>query len=189
MRVLLLIGAILIGLWPGERALALPQWLGESGLVPAPSGFQSYCRRTPAACADPTGSPGVVRMSDAAIRQLEKYNQKWNSRIRYRPDGQAYGQSDYWVAAATTGDCEDIALAKRAALVAGGWPAAALWLAIGRDGEGTAHVVLVLRTDRGDLVLDNRLDRVLLWHQAALHWIARQVPGDSRHWRRLEVRS
>jgi predicted transglutaminase-like cysteine proteinase len=45
--------------------------------------------------------------------------------------------------------------------------------------------VLVLRSDHGDLVFDNRTDDLLLWHETNLRFLARQVPGDPRFWRRL----
>lgn len=163
-------------------------WMATAGSVLAPAGFREFCQRTGAACAVAGRSALIVRLSVEELRALERFNQKFNSSIQYRPDHAVYGVSDYWDIADETGDCEDIALAKRAVLIAAGWPAAALWLAIGKDSVGQAHVVLVVRSNQGDLVLDNRVSGIALWHQTPLRWIARQVPGDSRYWRLLNVR-
>lgn len=163
-------------------------WMATAGSVLAPLGFREFCQRTGAACAATDLSALTVRLSVEDVKALEQFNQKFNDSVRYQPDHAVYGVSDYWDIADKTGDCEDIALAKRAVLIAAGWPSAALWLAIGKDSVGQAHVVLVVRSDRGDLVLDNRVSGIATWHQTPLRWIARQVPGDSHYWRLLNVR-
>lgn len=169
-------------------AMAAQPWMTEAKAILAPAGYRDFCARAVALCGAADQPLRKVPVSAAAIEVLEKYNQKFNNHILYRPDAALYGRTDYWVVATTAGDCEDIALAKRAALIAAGWPPGALWLAIGRDTAGQTHAVLVLRSDKGDLVLDNRTSRVTFWHQSRLHWIARQVPGDSHYWRLLETR-
>ncbi len=57
------------------------------------------------------------------------------------------------------GDCEDYALAKRAALQRRGIAKSNLLLAVGRA-NGEAHTVLVVRTSNGDYVMDNLTDAV-----------------------------
>jgi len=186
-RTLFSILALVLISWCGA-AQALDAWMAAAGNVLAPAGFRDFCQRDGPACAAPDGSPVIVPVSRRELLALENFNRKYNGYIRYHSDHAVYGVGDYWDIANGVGDCEDIALAKRAALVAAGWPAAALWLAIGRDSAGQAHVVLVLRSDRGDLVLDNRIGPITLWHRTALHWIARQVPGDGLYWRLLDTR-
>ncbi len=177
----------LLSLCLGGPTMAAYSWMTDTKPVLAPSGYRDFCARAGAHCDAADEAAQSVYISSRSMRVLEKYNQKFNKHISYRSDMDLYGRSDYWTVATATGDCEDIALAKRAALIGAGWPPAALWLAIGRDSEGQAHVVLILRADKGDLVLDNRTDRITLWHHAPLRWIARQVPGDSRYWRLVDT--
>jgi predicted transglutaminase-like cysteine proteinase len=165
------------------HALAKTAWIGDGDLALAPAGFRDFCERSPAMCDLVGGDGDAVALPDLVWIGLEKFNHKFNSWINYQSDASTFGRSDYWTVAEMAGDCEDIALAKRNALIAAGWPAAALWLAIGRDATGDAHVVLIVRSDRGDVVLDNRDDALRLWYQVDLEWLARQTPGDRRYWR------
>ena len=160
-----------------DSAIAKISYLQYGKEVLAPTGFRELCKRSPFACRDDAGGSRSVNLTDGGWIALENYNQKLNSHIRYRTDWEAFGRSDYWVIAKRIGDCEDIALAKRQALVRAGWPGNALWLAIGRDRDGMAHVVLVVRSNRGDLVLDNRNGRVSPWYQVDLKWLARDPPA------------
>jgi predicted transglutaminase-like cysteine proteinase len=41
--------------------------------------------------------------------------------------------------------------------------------------EGRAgHAVLMMRTDRGDFILDNKSDLILLWHDTGYEFIKRE---------------
>jgi predicted transglutaminase-like cysteine proteinase len=139
----------------------------------------------PDACDGGDGAGRVAKVTPSLISELQSFNQKMNFAISYRPDPEIFGEPDIWTIAVAAGDCEDIALAKREALLRAGWPADALWLAIGQTPSGASHAVLVLRSDRGDLVLDNRSDRVEFWYRSDLRFLARQMPGDRLYWRRL----
>ena len=44
------------------------------------------------------------------------------------------------------------------------------------------HVVLVVGTDGGDYVLDNRYPRVLPWHRLPYRWLKRQSRGAEAAW-------
>ncbi len=101
-----------------------------------------------------------------------RVNAEINARVSYRPDS-----GDRWEPATLVGDCEDYALAKRARLIAAGWPEGALRLALCRTEIGEAHLVLTIDTEAGTFVLDNRRSTVLLWTKLPYQWIAREVPG------------
>jgi predicted transglutaminase-like cysteine proteinase len=60
-----------------------------------------------------------------------------------------------WTVSAKTGDCEDFALAKRDALIRAGFAPSALRLAYVKTRWGEDHAVLVVKTNRGQFVLDN----------------------------------
>ena len=99
---------------------------------------------------------------------------------RAEPPGQ-----DLWQLGAASGDCEDYALAKQAALRAAGLPAGAVRLATARLPHGELHAVLTVETDRGTLVLDNLQRRVVPMNALDLCVAAR--PGHDRtlRWREL----
>ena len=48
------------------------------------------------------------------------------------------------------------------------------------DGEG--HAVLLVRTDRGDLVLDNQVGTIDLWNQTPYKFIKRQSQANAGQW-------
>lgn len=168
-----------------QSGAAATSWLADGEDVTAPPGYLQLCSRSPEACSRAADDQDFALVSAATLSQLEKFNQKVNISIRYVPDWAQFGRADEWYIATFAGNCEDISLAKRSALIQAGWPAAALWLAIAIVPGGQSHVVLVLRSDWGDIVLDNRTGSLKLWHQADLQFLARQVPGDPTHWRRL----
>ena len=47
---------------------------------------------------------------------------------------------------------------------------------------GVGHLVLTVRTDRGDLVLDNRRPNVVAWQLTGYVWTMRQSERNPRYW-------
>ena len=72
------------------------------------------------------------------------------------------------------GDCEDLALLKQKMLEQRGWPAEALTIAVVREWNGAGHAVLVVSTDKGDLVLDNKTWKIESWTETPYTWVKRQ---------------
>ena len=103
------------------------------------------------------------------LRALDQLNRRINARIEAREDF-----DDVWNPQATSGDCEDYALAKRAALIATGWAPSQVLIAVVDDPYGDPHAVLIARTSKGDLVLDNLTDRIDRWDESRLRFHARQ---------------
>jgi predicted transglutaminase-like cysteine proteinase len=52
------------------------------------------------------------------------------------------------------------------------------------NGEG--HAVLTVRTDRGDFILDNMRNKVLLWSDTEYTYLKRQSAGDPARWTKLQ---
>ena len=115
----------------------------------APVGYQLLCLKTPAECQG--GGKSSVEATPELIETLERINSRVNRAITPRSDGAV----DVWSATATSGDCEDYALAKRRALIRAGLPPSALRIAYVTTSAGEGHAVLVVKTNRGDFVLDN----------------------------------
>ena len=121
---------------------------------------------------------------------LTRVNRKVNRIVRPRSDLAMTGRAEFWslpiaLNGRLFGDCEDFALQKKAELIEAGLPASALTLAVVNTRRGEVHAVLVVETDQGDLVLDNRSSWVLPWAEVNYHWVARQVRGDSMRWARV----
>ena len=80
------------------------------------------------------------------------------------------------------GDCEDYALQKRKLLMAAGWPREALLMTVVRDANGNGHAILTVKTDRGEYILDNQTNDVLLWADTGYRFVKRQSQSDPNVW-------
>jgi predicted transglutaminase-like cysteine proteinase len=80
------------------------------------------------------------------------------------------------------GDCNDYAVTKRHALLRSGLPAKTLRLSTVRTSSGTGHLVLVVVTTMGDLVLDNLTDAIRPWRSTDYHWLKIQSANDAKVW-------
>lgn len=95
-------------------------------------------------------------------------NLYYNLKIRYKPDIKNYGKKEYWTKGVSKGDCEDYAIAKLVYLIMHNknneYNSKNLCLAecytenkkTGKPGYGDCHLVLMLFTDKGYFVMDNR---------------------------------
>jgi predicted transglutaminase-like cysteine proteinase len=115
----------------------------------APLGYQLMCLKTPAECKG--GGASKVDASGEIMATLTRVNSRVNAAITPRNDRGA----DVWTANATAGDCEDYVLAKRRALIKAGLPASSLRIAYVKTRKGVGHAILVVKTSKGDYVLDN----------------------------------
>jgi predicted transglutaminase-like cysteine proteinase len=141
-----------------------------------------FCTNTPSECAGSTG-PDIVELTTAKKRELMAVNRQVNNQIS--PSNDNAGDIDVWSLAPQSGDCEDYAITKRHALIQKGWPASALRLAVARTSWGEGHLVLVVRTSKGDLVLDNMTSAVRNWRKSGLSWHMIQSSGNPRIWYRI----
>jgi predicted transglutaminase-like cysteine proteinase len=137
-------------------AIALPaEVMATQSGTAAPVGFQIMCLRNPTECQG--GGANRIQMDNATLAHLDRVNRAVNKAIKPRADGRA----DRWNVGKTVGDCEDYVLAKRARLIADGFPPSAMRIAYVKTSAGEGHAILVVKTDQGDYVLDN-LSRSLL---------------------------
>jgi predicted transglutaminase-like cysteine proteinase len=155
-------------------------FLKEGHRSVAPFAHVMFCTRAPAECAESSG-PDIVELTTARKRELVAVNRRVNHQITPVNDG----GMDVWTLAPKAGDCEDYAITKRHALIEQGWPASALRLAAAYTSWGEGHLVLVVRTSKGDLVLDNLTGAVRNWRQSGLRWQMIQASGNPRIWYRL----
>ena len=146
----------------------------------APFAYVKFCIDNPDQC-NRTGGSSMVYLTPAKRAQMDAVNRRVNRQIR--PVNDAGGlDGDVWQIGTSSGDCEEFALAKRQMLLSLGWPARALRIAVARTYAGEGHAVLVVKTNAGDLVLDNRTGLVKPWKSAGLRWVKIQSQENPRLW-------
>lgn len=143
-----------------------------------------FCTRLPSECAGSQG-PSSVELTREKKRELIEVNRRINNQINPRNDDAAAIGGDEWMLAPQSGDCEDYAITKRHALISQGWPASTLRLAVAHTSWGEGHLVLVVRTSKGDMVLDNMTNAVRNWRYSGLSWTMIQASGNPRIWYRI----
>ena len=80
------------------------------------------------------------------------------------------------------GDCEHYVLLKRRMLIQSGWPREALLVTVVRDRNGEGHAVLTVTTNKGDYVLDNQNEDILLWSKTGYRFVKRQSQSNPNVW-------
>lgn len=89
---------------------------------------------------------------------------------------------DTWRIAPKAGDCNDYAVSKRHELLARGWPSRTLLLSEVVTPWGEHHLILVVRTDRGNLVLDNLNPQIRHWSRTPYSWVRMPLPDQPSLW-------
>ena len=149
----------------------------------APIGWTEFCSSNPGECATTPSAPRDIVLTATALKDLENVNRYVNEIIRPMTDLEHWGTIEKWSYPDDGyGDCEDYALLKRRLLIRAGWPREALLLTVVRDRRDEGHAVLTVKTDRGELVLDNQVEEVLPWHETGYRFIKRQSQRDPNVW-------
>lgn len=156
--------------------------IAEGALTLAPMGHVVFCMEHPIQCTADRDTAPPLALSAERMEALRGVNSRINRSIRTKADAYLKGMRDIWSLAPTAGDCEDYAITKRAELIRQGFPSGVLRLAVARTAWGEGHAVLIVRTEQGDLVLDNRHNRIIGWKQADLNWVSIQSGTNPRHW-------
>lgn len=141
-----------------------------------PLGYQMMCLQHPSECRGGGAAKATVTSADMAT--LKSVNARVNRSIRPKHDAPG---TDVWTVSARTGDCEEYALAKRDALIRAGFSPSALRLAYVKTRSGEGHAVLVVHSNRGDLVLDVLTGQIRPLSQSGLRLISMQS-ADPLHW-------
>lgn len=151
-----------------------------------PIGHHEFCQVSPTECNIRSSETGPVVLTDALWSQLVAVNDLVNDAIVPATDMELFGQPEVWAYPATRGDCEDYVLLKQRMLADIGWPISALLITVVRRPDGEGHAVLTVRTDQGDLVLDNLERDVRLWGDTAYAFIKRQSEHNTGRWIAVE---
>lgn len=147
-----------------------------------PVGHAEFCASRPGECQPHAQVVGAVELTPARWNELLTVNAHINDTIIAVSDNDLYNVNEFWTYPNGYGDCEDFVLAKRRDLINAGWPASALLIAVVRERNGDGHAVLMVRTDRGDLVLDNQEGTIKLWNETPYQYVKRQSQADAGKW-------
>jgi len=148
-----------------------------------PVGWVEFCAEHPVDCkVAPTAARDVV-LSNKAWADLVRVNKWVNENVKPMTDLEHWGVVEKWSYPDDGyGDCEDYVLLKRRMLMEAGWPRAALLITVVREKNGNGHAVLTVKTDKGEFILDNQEERILLWSETTYHYVKRQSQSDPNRW-------
>jgi predicted transglutaminase-like cysteine proteinase len=148
----------------------------------APMAYTQFCLRYAEDCRPRiTFRGGPVRLTAERWDDLKKVNKRVNQDIV--PERNELGLAgETWLISPDRGDCNDYAVTKRHELLDRGWPARVLLLSEVVVNSGEHHLVLVVRTKSGDLVLDNLTSQIKPWLRVPYRWVRIQQPTNTRLW-------
>jgi len=173
----------ILGAAAAEAASDRPIYVAVGATARAPIGWVEFCNENPKECAASATQPRDVVLTPKTWRDLVRVNKWANDTIKPVTDMEHWGVVERWSYPEDgKGDCEDYVLLKRKILVQAGWPREALLITVVRDKKGEGHAVLTVKTDRGEFVLDNQEEEVLLWFETGYRFVKRQSQGNPNVW-------
>jgi predicted transglutaminase-like cysteine proteinase len=148
-----------------------------------PIGWVEFCIEYDPECKTKASAPRDVVLSTEAWKDLQRINLWVNSHVKPMTDMDHWGVVERWnYPDDGYGDCEDYALQKRKMLMQAGWPREALLMTVVRDKNGDGHAILTAKTDKGEYILDNQTDDILLWTDTGYRFVKRQSQSDPNVW-------
>jgi predicted transglutaminase-like cysteine proteinase len=154
----------------------------EASPTLAPFQHVRFCLRYPSDCGSNPTADEQVELTTETSELLKRVNYSVNKSIA--PIVKGYGQNleDGWTIAPDTGDCNDYAVTKRHELLGSGLSPKVLRLAVVRTTSGVGHLVLVVATTKGDVVLDNLTQAIRPWQITDYRWLKIQSATDAKYW-------
>ena len=141
-----------------------------------PMSFKVFCAVNPAECQP--GGASMIALDDGVLRLLGRVNARVNRAIRPRLDSPLL---QVWRVNPSVGDCKSYVVSKRHQLIENGLSPSALRIAYVKTRDGLGHAVLVVKTDQGDLTLDNLTGEIKLFREAGYRVVA-MSGADPRRW-------
>jgi predicted transglutaminase-like cysteine proteinase len=181
-----LAAAFMLVAFAGSAALAAserPMFIAIGTSSRPPIGWTEFCAENRQECATRPMEARDVVLSSTAWRDLVRVNRWVNGKIKPLTDMDHWGVVERWSYPDDGyGDCEDYVLLKRKMLIQAGWPRQALLITVVRDNRGDGHAVLTVKTDKGEFILDNQNEEILLWSETSYRFVKRQSQSDPNVW-------
>lgn len=149
-----------------------------------PIGHYEFCKASPDECRIRPRDDGPLKLTRALLLRLEAVTRAVNASVKPMSDRDIYGLDEVWTYPdAGMGDCEDYVLEKRRELNRrDGISLSNLLITVVRKPDGEGHAVLTVRTDEGDLILDNLTDEVRPWQHTGYKFLKRQASNHTGRW-------
>jgi predicted transglutaminase-like cysteine proteinase len=128
-----------------------------------------------------------IDLTDATSELLNRVNRDVNNSIAPTPKSYGSDLREGWTIAPSMGDCNDYAVTKRHELLESGLPAKALRLSVVKTASGVGHLVLVVVTSKGDIVMDNLSEAIRSWQSTNYQWLKIQSASDPRFWNEIKA--
>jgi predicted transglutaminase-like cysteine proteinase len=178
-----IVALTLIALPKGSIAEERPLFIALGDTARAPIGWTEFCVEYDPECKTRPSAPRDVVLSTQAWKDLQRINLWVNTHVKPMTDMDHWGVVERWnYPDDGYGDCEDYALQKRKMLMQAGWPREALLMTVVRDQHGDGHAILTVKTDKGEFILDNQTDDILLWSDTGYRFVKRQSQSDPNVW-------
>jgi len=137
--------------------------------------WTKFCETYSSECAVNTAESDTIQLTPQIWKTIVSVNQRVNTTIKAVTDADHWGVVDTWgFPEDGKGDCEDFQLLKRRLLAESGLPRRAMRMTVVIDELGEGHAVLMIRTNQGDYVLDNKVSSVLPWHRTGYVYVKRE---------------
>lgn len=178
--------AFLFSLAAAQVAMALPANIPLAGATNQPIGHYEFCKQYRDECGPNSKDEGPLKLTQENWKTILNVN--YNANIEFVPmtDMEIYGVEEKWTYPQGAADCEDYVLIKRKRLIEAGISPSNLLITVVLQPSGEGHAVLTVRTDRGDFVLDNMRNKVLLWSETEYRFLKRQSSANAGKWVKLQ---
>jgi len=180
----LLIAAVAaIGALPAVAGSELLAHVPVFDITSPPLGWVDFCARLPEECGGASRVPRALPLTRQAWARLVRVNKQVNETIQPLTDLEHWGVVERWSYPDDGyGDCEDYVLLKRRMLMQSGWPRGVLLVTVVRGTMEEGHAVLTVTTDKGDYILDNQRENILLWSETGYQFVKRQSQTNPNVW-------
>jgi len=181
--VAIFVAATLIATEKTSTAEERPLFISVGEATRAPIGWVEFCVEYDPECKTKPSAPRDVVLSGQAWKDLVRINRAVNTNVKPMTDMDHWGVVERWnYPDDGYGDCEDYVLQKRKMLMQAGWPREALLITVVRDKHNDGHAVLTVKSDKGEYVLDNQTDDIVLWSDTGYRFVKRQSQSDPNVW-------
>ena len=166
-----------------EERSERPLYITVGETTRPPIGWVEFCVEYDPECKTKPSAPRDVVLSNQAWKDLLRIDLWVNTNVKPMTDMEHWGVVERWnYPDDGYGDCEDYVLQKRKMLLQAGWPREALLITVVRDQNGDGHAILTVKTDKGEFILDNQRDEILLWSDTGYRFVKRQSQSDPNVW-------
>lgn len=174
---------------PIGNDIPAPEQNSITELGPTLSPFQHvrFCQRYPSDCEPGLRAGAPVELDSKTAILLSRINREVNAAIVPARKDTVRDVSAAWAVAPHSGDCNDYAVTKQHELLKYKLPASAVRLSEVKTSDWEGHLVLVVSTTKGELVLDNLTDEIRSWKETEYRWLKIQSKIDPHYW--VEMKS